>query len=111
MNKTELTDLAKSVKLPKGWKFLKAYPRHSPKYTKILSEYDSLYFGMPIDFRMEASHSAMERAIGGILKQLNKGRRGKKARKFEEFGGGFGGGKFYDVHIGIDYSDEDEAED
>ena len=109
MNKTELTDLAKSVKLEKGWKLLKVYPHHSPKYTKFVNQDDSIYFGMPIAFRMEASTKEITKAIDRIIKQLNKGRRGKKAKKFEEFGGGFGGGKYYEVHIGAEYPEDEEA--
>ena len=98
MNKTKLTKFAKNIKLPKGWKFLDAWPTH--KGNKQVDETDSITFGEPIDEYMSLSYRTKQNKIRTILCQLNENRE-KSSKKWVEFGGGFGGGKYYEVHVGV----------
>ena len=102
MNKTELTKLAKSLTLPEGWIVQEVWPKHRGKKHEVISETDNIYFGYPIKDRMSDSFKEYEAKIKLLEKQLNKGKK-RNEKKWIEFGGGFGGGKWYDVHFGIDY--------
>lgn len=100
MTKFELSKFARSITLPKGWKILHVFARD--KGGKQVSETDSIYVGEPISERMSASYTERNKLIKSVLAQLNKGiKRG--AKKWCEFGGGFGGGRFYEIHLGLDY--------
>lgn len=99
MKKLELSALAKSVELPKGWKLQRVFAKD--KGGKEVNDHDLILFGEPINERMELSFSERNKKIKGILKQLNAQRK-KGEPKWVEYGGGFGGGRWYDVSIGTD---------
>ena len=115
MNKKELTKLAKSVKLPKGWIVQDVFPKMKGK--KQVRETDTILFGCPIEERMSLTGGQLSRRIGSIIRQLNDLRGemivesqadpgfGYKVRqpRWVEFGTGFGGGKWYDIDIGRNY--------
>ena len=115
MNKTELTKIAKAVKLPKGWIIQKVYPKNSGK--KQIAETDQILVGCPIEERMSLTGSQLSRRINGIIRQLNDLRKPMivestanlgfgfrvRQRRWIEFGTGFGGGKWYDINLGINY--------
>ena len=114
MNKTELTKIAKSVKLPAGWIVQAVYPKMSGK--KQVAETDTIVFGCPIAERMSLSGRQLCRKINGLVNQLNKLRKPMIVESFErgfaykvnqprwvEFGTGFGGGRWYDIDIGLNY--------
>jgi len=99
MKKLELSKLARSLTLPKGWKILRVYA--SEKGGKQISESEDIYVGQPINEHLSISYTAEQKLIKPILAQLNKGiRKGKK--KWGEWGGGYGGGEFYEIHIGLE---------
>ena len=99
MTKLELSKFARSSTLPKGWKILHVYP--SQKGGKQVSESEDIYVGEPINERMSASYTERNKLIKSVLAQLNKGiHKGKK--KWEEWGGGYGSGRFYEIHLGIE---------
>lgn len=115
MNKTELTKLAKSIKLPKGWIVQSVYPKMIRG--KQVGPTDTIILGCPIEERMSLSGSQLSRRIGSIVRQLNDLRGemivesqadpgfGYKVRqpRWVEFGTGFGGGKWYDIKLGVNY--------
>jgi hypothetical protein len=115
MNKTELTKLAKRIALPKGWIIQKVYPKHAGK--KQIDETDRILIGCPIAERMSLSGSQLSRKINSIIRQLNDLRKPMivestanpgfgyrvRQRRWVEFGTGFGGGKWYDIDLGINY--------
>lgn len=119
MNKTELKKFAKAVKLPKGWVVQDVFPKM--KGNKQVADTDTILFGCPIEERMELSGSQLSRRIGSIIRQLNENRGemivespadpgfGFKVRqhRWVEFGGGYGGGKYYDIDIGLNYRRRD----
>ena len=101
MNKTELTKIAKAIKLPKGWVIQKVYPKNSGK--KQIADTDRILIGCPIEERMGLRGSQLSRRINGIIRQLNDLRVKRYQRRWIEFGTGFGGGKWYDISLGINY--------
>jgi len=102
MNKTELTVIVKEIELPRGWKVLGVYPKMRGR--KRVAVTDRIVVGCPIGERMSLSGTVLGRRIGSIVRQLNA-LRPKYSRRWEEFGTGFGGGEWYDIDIGIGYSD------
>ena len=102
MSKAKLVRLAKSLVLPKGWIVQKVYSKAAgeDKYT------DRILLGVPIEEYMSGNFRKYHSNINSILKQLNAGKASNEY-KWEEFGGGTGGGKWYDVDIGLDYDEEE----
>lgn len=100
MNKTELTKLAKSLVLPEGWIVQAVYPKHRGKKHEEIAENNHIIFGYPIQDRMSDSSKEYKRKIELLEKQLN-GSKKRGEKKWVEFGGGYGGGKWYDVDFGI----------
>lgn len=105
MSKAKLVRLAKKLVLPKGWIVQKVYSKAAgeDKYT------DRILLGVPLEEYMRGNFRKYHSNINSILKQLNAGKAGNEY-KWEEFGGGTGGGKWYDVDIGLDYDEEEYDE-
>lgn len=101
MKKMELSALAKSIKLPSGWKIQRVFAKH--RNGKEISDTDHIYIGIPVTKYLEMDFDKYDKQMNSVLKQLNKGR--KNMKKWEEFGGGYGFGKWYDIHLGINYDE------
>jgi len=104
MTKLELSKFARSITLPKGWKVLHVFARD--KGGKQVEETDNIYLGQPINEHMSISFTAYNKLIKPVLAQLNKGiKRGQ--HKWAEFGGGYGSGRYYEIHLGLEYDPVD----
>ena len=98
MTKFELSKFARSVKLPRGWKVLHVYA--SDKGGKQVRESNDIYIGQPVVEYLGLSYATRKKLLAPVLRQLNKGKR-KAQAMWKEWGGGFGGGHFYEIHLGI----------
>lgn len=107
MNKTELTVIAKAIELPRGWKVLAVRPKMRGRKRVALT--DRIIVGCPIEERMSLSGRILGRRINSVVRQLNA-KRPKYSRRWEEFGTGFGGGEWYDIEIGVHYTDAEYDE-
>lgn len=101
MNKTELTKLTKSIKLPKGWIVQSVHPKTIRG--KQIGPTDTIILGCPIEERMSLSGSQLSRRIGSVVRQLNYFNVKRYQPRWSEFGTGFGGGKWYDIKLGVNY--------
>lgn len=99
MTKSELTNIAKFITLPDGWKVLRVWPAH--RGSKQVSDIDSIIFGYPIRDKMSDSFRAYAGKRNAVLRQLNStSLRERGTPKWDEFGGGYGGGKWYELEFG-----------
>lgn len=97
MNKTELTSLAKSMKLPKTWKVLNVYPKHLGK--KEVNETDYIILGQPVEEYLMEDIINQDKLIDKLLRHLNKWEKSNEA-KWCEFGTGyFFGGEYYEIKL------------